>query len=125
MIVLTLLFDGFFGNYMDMYTTSSIFDKMLHVFGTYAFSLFAYVLVAQLLKYPVHSSFKFLMVVSLGVSLGAFYEITEFLTDTFSHPVPVSQPNLLDTDLDLIANVIGANLAALHAISTTFNDRNF
>ena len=125
MIVLALLFDGFFGCYLDFYTTSSVFDKMLHVFGTYAFSLFAYVLVVQLLKHPVTSSFKFILVVSLGVSLGACYEILEFLTDTFSHPVPISQPSLLDTDLDLIANVIGATLAAIHATTKTFIDHTF
>jgi len=125
MAVLTLLFDGFFGSYLDLYTTSSIFDKILHVFGTYAFSLFAYVLVVQLLKHPVNSSFKFILVVSLGVSLGAFYEILEFLTDTFSHPIPISQPSLLDTDLDLIGGAIGAVIAAIHAVSKTFIDRNF
>jgi len=124
-VVLTILFDGFFGCYLDLYTTSSIFDKILHVFGTYAFSLFAYVLVVQLLKHPVNSSFKYILVVTLGVSLGAFYEILEFLTDTFSHPIPMSQPSLLDTDLDLIGDAIGANFAAIHASTKTFIDRNF
>jgi len=65
------------------------------------------------------------LVVSLGVSLGAFYEILEFLTDIFSHPIPISQPSLLDTDLDLMGDVIGAVFAAIHAISRTFMDRNF
>ena len=125
MIILTLILDGFFGNYLDLYTTSSIFDKILHVFGTYAFSLFAYVLVVQLLKQPVNSSVKFILVVSLGVSLGAFYEILEFLTDVFSHPIPISQPSLLDTDLDLMGDAIGAVFAAIHAISRNFMDRNF
>ena len=94
--------------------------KILHVVGTYAFSLFAYVLVAQLLKQPVSSSFKFILVVSLGVSLGGFYEILEFLTDAFLQPIPISQPSLLDTDLDLIGDVVGAVLAAIHVISRTF-----
>ena len=125
MTVLTILFDGLFGCYFDLYTTSSVFDKLLHTFGTYAFSLFAYLLVVQLLKHPVQSSFKFVLVVSLGVSLGAFYEILEFLTDTFSHPLPISQPSLLDTNLDLIGDVLGANVAAIHAISKNFIDRNF
>jgi len=125
MAVLTLFFDGFFGCYLDLYTTSSIFDKLLHTFGTYAFSLFAYVLVVQLLKHSVTSLFKFILVVSLGVSMGAFYEILEFLTDTFSHPIPMSQTSLLDTDLDLIGDVIGANIAAIHAIFRNFIDRNF
>ena len=124
-LLLTLFFDGFFGCYLDLYTTSSIFDKILHAFGTYAFSLFAYLLVVQLLKNPVNSAFKFILVVSLGMTLGTFYEILEFLTDTFSHPTHISQPSLLDTDLDLIGDTIGANLAAIHAIYKTFINRNF
>ena len=124
-ILLTLIFDGFFGCFLDLYTTSSVFDKCLHVFGTYAFSLFAYVLVFQLLKHPINSYFKFILVVCLGVSLGAFYEILEFLTDTISHPTPISQPSLLDTDLDLMGDVIGANLAAIHATFKKFIDGNF
>lgn len=123
--VLTLLLDGFFGIYLDLYTTSSIFDKILHVFGTYAFSLFAYVLVVQLFKYPFHLAFKFILIVSLGVSLGTFYEILEFLTDTFLHPIPISQPSLIDTDLDLIGGTVGAVCAAIHGSFKPFFDRKF
>lgn len=54
---------------------------------------------------------KFILAVSLGLGLGALYEIAEFFTDRISHPVPPSQPSLLDTDLDLIANALGALLA--------------
>jgi hypothetical protein len=54
-------------------------------------------------------------VACLGLSLGSLYEILEFFTDSISHPVPPSQPSLLDTDLDLVADLAGALLAALHA----------
>jgi uncharacterized membrane protein YjdF len=124
-MVLTLVSDAFFGYYLDLYATSSIFDKCLHVFGTYAFSLFAYVLVVQLLDNPVKRSFKFILVVCLGLSMGAFYEIIEFITDSISHPVPPSQPSLLDTDLDLTGDIIGAVFSAIHATFRTFIDRNF
>jgi len=125
MVIITLLSDSFFGCYLDLYTKSSIFDKLLHVFGTYSFSLFAYVLAVQLLTHPINPLFKFILVVSLGVSLGAFYEILEFVSDTFSHPIPVNQPSLLDTDLDLIGDAMGANIAAVHAISKAFMNHNF
>lgn len=124
-MVLTLVSDGFFGYYLDLYATSSIFDKCLHVFGTYSFSLFAYVLVVRLLDNPVKSVFKFILVVCLGLSMGACYEVLEFFTDQISHPVPPSQPSLLDTDLDLIGDVIGAVLAAVHVNTREFMDRNF
>lgn len=125
LIVLTLVSDGFFGYYLNLYATSTIFDKILHAFGTYAFALFIYLLVVQLLKNPVNQLFKFILVVCLGLSFGAFYEILEFVTDQISHPVPPSQPSLLDTDLDLISDVIGAVLAAIHATSRTFINKNF
>jgi uncharacterized membrane protein YjdF len=124
-MVLTLLSDGFFGYYLNLYATSFVFDKFLHIFGTYAFSLFAYNLIVQLLNNPVKLSFKFLLVICLGLSIGAFYEILEFITDTISHPMPPSQPSLLDTDLDLIGDLIGAVFAAIHAASRTFMDENF
>lgn len=124
-VVISLLCDGFGGYYLNLYATSVIFDKILHVFGSYSFALFAYILVAQLLKYPVTRSFKFFLVVSLGLSIGAFYEILEFLTDTISHPPLPSQPSLLDTDLDLIGDMIGATIAAIHATFKTFINLNF
>ena len=125
LIVISLLSDAFFGYYLDLYATSSIMDKILHVFGTYAFSLLAYVLVIQLLNNPVKKSFKFILVLCLGLSIGAVYEILEFLTDTICHPVLVSQPSLLDTDLDLIGDILGAVLAATHATARTFMNRDF
>lgn len=124
-IILSLLGDSFFGSYLDFYQTSFTFDKMLHVFGSYSFSLFAYILTVQLLRHPLSSPFKFIFILSLGLSIGAFYEILEFLTDTISHPNPISQPSLLDTDLDLVGDLIGAMIAAIHGTYRTFMNQNF
>lgn len=124
-VIISILADSFLGSYLDLYTTSFIFDKILHVFGSYSFSLFAYILAIQLVNHSVNPSFKFIFIVSLGLSIGAFYEILEFLTDTFSHPNPISQPSLLDTDLDLIGDLIGAIIAAAHGTFRTFMNRNF
>lgn len=116
MVGIALVSDSFFGYYFDLYARSSVFDKILHVFGTYALSLFTYILVTKLQKNAVNRSFKFILVVCLGISIGAIYEIAEFLTDIISPPTLPSQPGLLDTDLDLIGDVIGAVCAAIHVI---------
>ena len=119
-IGVTLVSDSFFGYYLELYARSVVFDKILHAFGTYAFSLFIYILVVQLVKNPINRPLKFILVICLGISIGATYEILEFLTDRFSHPPLASQPSLLDTDLDLIGDVIGAVGAAIHATSKKF-----
>lgn len=125
MVIISLLGDSFCGSFLDLYTTSSIFDKFLHILGSYSFSLFFYILVIQLLTGPIKRSFKFILILSLGLSVGAFYEILEFITDTFSHPNPISQPSLLDTDLDLVGDLIGSFIAAIHGTYRTFMNQNF
>lgn len=117
--------DSFFGYYLAYYVTSFVYDKIQHIFGTYAFALFAYVLLVNLLKYPMSKVVKFVFVASLGLSIGALYEIAEFLVDTFSNPIIPGQPSLLDTDLDMICDTIGALLAAFHASSKTFVNEEF
>lgn len=116
-----LLSDGFFGYYLEYYVESFVFDKVQHVFGTYAFSLFAYVLVVQLMPRKMPSRlFTFILVAALGISIGAFYEIAEFLVDQFAHPIIPSQGGLLDTDLDLICDILGSVLAGAQVSYTRF-----
>lgn len=114
------LSDSFFGYYLNYYQQSFVFDKIQHAFGTYAFSLFAYVLVAQLLVKPVNRLFTFILVLSLGIAIGAVYEIGEFIGDQIGNPDYPSQPSLLDTDLDLIGDIIGAAFAGLHVVFRLF-----
>jgi uncharacterized membrane protein YjdF len=125
LIMLTIFFDAFFGLYCDWYVSSFVFDKVLHFFGAYAFSLFAYILVMQLQKDTVDRPLKFILTACLGLSLGAIYEILEFLVDSITHPIPPGQPSLLDTDIDLIGDMLGALLAGWHAISRDFVSREF
>lgn len=114
-MVLTIFFDAFFGYCLHMYENSFVFDKLLHIFGTYSFSLFVYILLAQMQDTKLRQPVKFILVLALGMSLGVFYEISEFIGDIVSHPTPPNQPSLLDTDIDLIGDTIGALLAATHA----------
>lgn len=125
LMVLSIFMDAFFGYYYDLYATSFVFDKMLHVFGTYSFSLFGYVLMVQWLKSPLPAPFKFILITAIGLSFGTLYEILEFFTDSISHPYPPSQPSLLDTDVDLIGDFIGAVAAAVHALYRKFLNRIF
>lgn len=110
----TIFFDAFFGYCLYMYENSFVFDKLLHIFGGYSFALFAYALVTQMQAAQLVRPVKFILALCLGMSLGVFYEIFEFVGDIVSHPTPPSQPGLLDTDLDLIGDTVGALAAALH-----------
>jgi uncharacterized membrane protein YjdF len=122
-VMLTIISDGFFGYYLGYYVTSNVFDKLLHIWGTYAFSLFAYVLAVQQMNSPLPRMISCILIISLGISLGALYEIAEFLVDSFGNPVLPGQPSLHDTDLDLIGDTIGAILAAIHLQYAEFVER--
>ena len=114
-LMITIVSHNFLGRYVGLYNTSSIYDRIQHVFGIYSFALFTYILVNKITGKPDVSRFReFVFIISLGMSLGAAVEIAEFLADTFFHPPVRNQPGLLDTDLDLISNTAGAFIAAFH-----------
>ena len=115
-MLVSLIGDSLGGQYLEYYITSTVFDKVLHAFGTYAFSLFFYILTLQLLKHPLTRSFTFIFVFCLGTSFGALYEIMEFIVDTTTKPSFPGQLSLYDTDMDLVADMCGAAAAATHAV---------
>lgn len=111
-VILTIVSDSVFRIWLfDLYVTSFTFDRIQHVVGTYAFSLFFY---AILLRFTGPPRMVFLLVLSIGISIGAIYELVEFLSDMTLKPIVPNQPSLLDTDLDLLCDVFGASLAAIH-----------
>jgi len=114
-VILTIIGHNFFGEYMDLYITSLVFDHGLHVFGTYAFVLFTYSLLCKMnvMSLPERAS-KFIFVVFFGISLGTLFELVEFFTDIILKPEVRYQADLLDTDLDLMCDTIGAIIAAFH-----------
>lgn len=115
-VMAVLTSDSYFGIYLDFYVTSSIFDKIQHVFGSYVFSLFVYSIICKLTQPMIGRAFTFIFILTLGLSIGALYEVGEFLGDSIAKPSMPSQPNLLDTNLDLIADIMGSLLAAVHVI---------
>lgn len=114
-MMLTLFADAFFGYYLSLYEKSLVFDKILHVFGTYSITLFFYSLIIKMQNEPLNKIIIFIFIVCLGLSIGSVYEILEFIGDNVSHPEPPNQPSLLDTDLDLIGDLLGALIAGIHA----------
>jgi hypothetical protein len=88
---------------------------MLHVFGTFAFTLFFFSIIHKTTR-MVYSSklYTFIFITSLGVCLGVLFELIEFTLDILFKAN--NQRGLLDTNLDLIANVLGAILAGVFAV---------
>ncbi len=105
---------------MNVYNTSPVFDKALHFYGTFSFSLLIYSLIREtVLKSSTGSKlFIFILITALGTSLGTFFEIIEFTVDNLfdAH----GQKGLVDTNLDMLSNIIGSLTAAAF---TTMRDK--
>ena len=114
-IMAVIICDSLLGVYFDLYLTSSLFDKIQHVAGTYAFTLFFHQIICKFTQPVWGRGLLFIHMFLLWVALGALYEVSEFLGDQLLKPNVPSQTSLLDTDLDLIADSIGSLLAAIHA----------
>jgi uncharacterized membrane protein YjdF len=103
------------GKIFELYFRSNIFDELLHIFGTYFLTLLVYTLMRQFMKLTFKSSLnKLIFLTLIGISLGAIFEILEFIADITTKPNLPNQPDLIDTDLDLIADCVGALIAAFH-----------
>ncbi|MBE6033778.1 MAG: hypothetical protein E7222_03650 [Clostridiales bacterium] len=59
--------------------------------------------------------YTFLLVTTLGITIGVLFEIAEFIHDSFSKKMKC-QHGLADTDFDLIFNVFGSAIAGLLSI---------
>lgn len=103
------------GNHRNLYDTSEVFDDLLHLFGCFAFTLYAYNLLEKaLIPYHFSPYLLFLLVFSVGVSLGTLFEILEFGVDRMWGTD--MQRGLIDTNLDLLFDTLGAFLAGLISI---------
>lgn len=121
-VIATLIAHTLFGNYIGFYDKSIVFDKILHLYGTYSFALFLYALLCFSVKeISCLNIYRFMLIISLGMALGSIFEIIEFIGDLIFNPKRPFQNNLQDTNLDLIFNTAGALLAGLHLIYSNMN----
>lgn len=113
--MLTALGHALIGQYFDIYNKSKHYDRYLHAFGSFSYALFSYSLIEKTVA-PIGSKLNlFFFVTALGISLGVFLEIIEFSQDCVAGTE--NQKGLVDTNVDLIADVIGSIIAGLLAMS--------
>lgn len=123
-LMLVIIFHSFVGKYINLYLLSDIFDNYLHVFGVYAVAIFVYSILRCFMWILFTSTISnFLYVTLLGFGIGAIFEILEFIVDITINPRINNQAGLIDTDLDLIADLVGALLAALHVSLIDFSGK--
>ncbi|MCX7922010.1 MAG: hypothetical protein N3B21_08375 [Clostridia bacterium] len=124
LLIITLIANNFFGEFIDLYNRFQYPDKIMHFFGTFSFSLFAYSVVRKSIE-PMCKSrlLNFILITSLGTFLGTMYEIMEFLVDIVIKTV--NQPTLVDTNLDMILDVLGAAAAGVFILyKNSFKGKN-
>lgn len=115
LVMTTILLHTYVGDYLRLYANSFVFDKVLHGYGTYSFTLFVYVIINQIIKNVKHKkSYEFIFIICLGMALGQGLEFIEFIIDQFFTPSEPAQSGLIDTNIDMILNTVGAFFAAIH-----------
>lgn len=102
------------GMYYDAYYKLPYFDKLLHFFGGFGFAIFAYTLLKTYIKIEPSRPllFTFILLILLGVTLGTIFELIEFTVDRLFKEH--NQHGLIDTDTDLLFDLIGAFTAGVY-----------
>ncbi|WZL74240.1 hypothetical protein QBE52_05750 [Clostridiaceae bacterium 35-E11] len=115
LMMITIILDVVGGFYLNLYDTNHWFDKFMHFFGSFSLTLFYCGLIQLWTGIFSHSKMlMFIFLSSLGIASGAIYEIMEFVLDFIFKTN--NQAGLIDTNLDLIFDIFGANLAAALSI---------
>lgn len=115
-VIISLLSNNFLGEYLGLYESSFLFDKILHIFGTFSFSVYIFTIAEnkgylKKLERPI----VFILILFLGTFLGTMFEIGEYICDVIFKTK--NQGSLADTNLDMICNTLGAALAGFWGIS--------
>lgn len=113
--MLTILGSCFFGHYLEFYTKSKTFDRYLHGFGSFSFSLLTYCILDDYISTGGSVLFRAIFFFLLGNTLGVLFEFLEMMHDAKKKKEPKSQKGLRDTDMDMIFNMIGSLLAGIFA----------
>ncbi len=114
LLMLCLFLHAYFGYYKNYYNEKVMFDRVLHMEGTFAFSLYFYYLFSNFIKYGGSEYFLALYILLLGIASGAVYEITEFFIDL--NKTRKLQRGLRDTNFDIISDIAGSVASAVFAI---------
>ena len=113
--VISIFGHTFLGQYLNIYNKSKYYDRFLHLMGTFSYSLFTYSIINNILRpinYP--KFYVTLFVITIGITIGAMFEIFEFAQDTFLKTK--NQHGLKDTNFDLISDVLGSIIAGISSI---------
>ncbi|MEA4973688.1 MAG: hypothetical protein VB119_11065 [Candidatus Metalachnospira sp.] len=117
--IMALLINSLFGYYLDYFNKSKYFDRYLHGYSSFAFSLLFYFIIIRFISSGGSKIFQALFISFLGITIGVIFEIFEFLNDIKQNN-PKTQRSLMqkslnDTDFDLIFNIIGSVSGAVFA----------
>lgn len=110
-VILAIWIHLFLGYYLRLYRRFKMFDRLLHLYGSFSFSLLVYFITANLPIGAPSRLFRALYVLGWGIALGGIFEIAEYVMDrkNGSH----TQRGLKDTDFDLLFDVVGSLAAGL------------
>lgn len=103
------------GYYLRLYEKSRVFDRYNHAYASFAYALLGYSVLASIFGVVQPKILAAVLVFTLGVTLGVFVEIFEFMSDLRVKTGIKMQKGLRDTDFDLIFDVMGSFIAAVFA----------
>lgn len=104
-----------FGYYLDRFERSIHFDRYMHTLLCFAYSLLLFSTLTALADGTISQLYAALFVFTIGLSVGVFIELFEFVADRWSKSPTRHQKGLRDTDMDLVSNTIGSILAGIYA----------
>jgi uncharacterized membrane protein YjdF len=112
-VILSFLIHSYLGYHLNLYNKSKNFDRIAHGIGSFSLAIFTYYFLANFLRYGGSKAFQAVYILLLGISLGAVYEIIEFVID-LNNPKKL-QRGLRDTNFDIFSDIVGSTGAAILA----------
>ncbi|MCX7614965.1 MAG: hypothetical protein N2Z65_04345 [Clostridiales bacterium] len=111
--LIAIFLDSFFGYYLELYYSSTKFDRFVHAYSMFSYALLLFFLLTNFIEIGGSKLFQALFIMFLGISYGVFFEIIEFRSDSKNNTK--MQRGLKDTNYDMIFNIIGSIVAAVFA----------
>jgi len=111
--IIILVLNSYVGYYLNLYNKSKVFDRYLHAFGSFTFSLLFYYLLSNFMDYGGSETYRTLFIFLLGIALGSLYEVIEYVSDRKN--TTKMQKGLKDTNLDNVGNIVGSLVSAVLA----------